>query len=389
MNWILKTFILRFRLCARRPFFWVFILIAVALAMTPLFQEPAGSKLAVGVVLEDQGSQGRELVRLLQGHREYDILVLPRETALDRLKAGKLEAVFVVKENFSRQIERGEFANTVAMYTSPASSAAASISEALITNTLDLWIEKDAVIETRAIMSDWGLSLSEEEIAALRDEIRTVYYNSSFVVVNTYMPLPQKAAERPYQVLVDSVCIYAAFSIFALFIGATWMIENRKLALGLRFAHMGIKPWQGILGDILAPMSMCLLGGLLAVITCSAIGGIPLLVGLGALIPLLLYFTAGAGMLLAVTAFVQNNMQLMLLAPVLTLINASLSGMLFKLPDWAALLEYGSMILPGRWLWLGTNTGGGPLLGMAVCAAAWMSAGLLVSAWRNRAALIS
>lgn len=385
MNWILKTFILRFRLCARRPFFWIFILIAIAFAVTPLFQESASGKLAVGVVLEDQGGLGQELVKLLQEHREYDIMLLQRESALDKLKAGKLEVVFVIQENFSQQLERGEFSNTVAMYTSPASSASASISESLITNTLDLWIEQDAVIETKAIMSDWGLSLSSDETAALRDKIRSVYYNSSYVVVNTYMPLPQKATVRPYQVLVDCVCIYAAFSVFALFIGATWMIENRKMALGQRFVHMGIKPWQGILGDILAPLSMCVLGGIMAVLVCSVIGDIPLLVGLGAIIPLLLYFVAGAGMLLIVTAFVQNNMQLMLLAPVLTLINASLSGMLFKLPDWAALLEYGSMILPGRWLWLSTNTGVGPLLGMAVCAAAWMSLGLLVSALRNRA----
>jgi ABC-type multidrug transport system permease subunit len=123
-------------------------------------------------------------------------------------------------------------------------------------------------------------------------------------------------------------------------------------------------------------------GWVIAVVAASCIAGYPPIIGLSMFLPVLLYMTGIMGLTLTVSALLNRTVQLMLIAPVFTVTQGVLCGMLVELPDWAGLLYYVSYIFPGRWLMLGADAAlnGGNLtfiLGLLVCSAAWLIFGLL------------
>lgn len=91
-----------------------------------------------------------------------------------------------------------------------------------------------------------------------------------------------------------------------------------------------------------------------------------------------LYACSAAGMSLVVCSLSGKLSNLVLTAPVVTMAASLMSGLLYKLPDWAAFWEKTSVLFPGNWFVRAINYEhflGGAFLLFAL----WFAAGILTA----------
>lgn len=389
MRWIAHMFKARLLSCLRQPYSWMFVLVAILLALVPVFRgNNDAPALSVCVVVEDEGSLHERLLDLLQQNSELSILVLSRERALRNLAMDRTQAVFVIRSDYSRRLKNGEFSNTVELYTSPSSSASSALSEPVINSTMMLWIEEAAVRRTREFLLARGYSYTQADEAEQRAQIKNTWENGAPLLIRTNIPKPIPADVNSLP-LSDCVRWYGAFSVFYIIAGAGWVLDIGKKSISVRIRQTGAKPFQVMTGALLAPLVLSFAGWLAALALCCALSGAPVVFAVRLLLPMLLYLAATLGATLFMASMIKNTIALMLLAPVVTFINTVLGGLLVTLPDWAAVLETISKILPGRWLnsaaFAAMNGASLPPVGLLVCSAAWLLAGLAMSSLRQKA----
>jgi ABC-2 type transport system permease protein len=212
-------------------------------------------------------------------------------------------------------------------------------------------------------------------------EFNDLLLNGTTITIREHIPKPARTSGE-YEALLSATGWYSAFVALFVITGAGWVIEARKRTLGERMRAIGIHPVSALTGSSLAVIAIAMAGWAIANIAASYIAGYPPIIGLSLFLPVLLYMIGIMGLTLALSSLLNRTVQLMLIAPVFTVTQGILCGMLVELPDWAGLLYYVSYIFPGRWLMLGADAAlnGGNLmfiLGLFICAAAWLCIGLL------------
>lgn len=377
-----KIFALRWKSCIRMPYVWAFVVIAILAAMVPALSSryDSASKLPIGLVNEDDGALSGKLEQYMSDYAS-DLIIekSDREKALRDLAMGRLEAVYIINSGFTGHIRKGEYEGVITMVTAPASSAAQTLSETVINSAITVWMEEKALLEMDAFLTSEGLPFTDEDKQKMRAEFDGMLSRGSRITIVDHVPDPPKTGGE-YAVLLQSTAWYAAFAALFVIASAGWVIESRRRALGDRMRSAGIRPLSALSGSALAIIALAMLGWCAATITASIILHIGLVVSLRLLLPVLLYMAGMTGITLAISSMLGKTVQLMLVAPVFTITQGILCGMLIAMPGWASTLVYLSYALPGRWLMLGGDAllhGGNPayVLGQAACALVWLAAG--------------
>ncbi|MEL4106577.1 ABC transporter permease [Oscillospiraceae bacterium WX1] len=360
---------------------WVFIFVAAGAALIPALSSRyvSQTRLPIGLVNEDGGSLSESLLQFLSDYNDtVTVYTYPREKALRYLAMGRLEAVFVINSDFTEKLRLGAYEGLLTQYTAPGATAAATLSETVINSVLTVWIEERAFIELDGYLSSQGIAMTAEQTAALREKFDTLLHGHNTVTVKSHIPAPPEM--RSQSVVLLSSAWYAAFSSLFIIASAGWVMATRRKALGERMHTLGISPASAYTGSALAIITLSLGGWCLSGIVLALLGYGSFSVALYLLLPLALYMAGIMGLTLFLASCLSKTVQLMLIAPVFTITQGVLCGMLFTLPPWAGTLLILSNALPGRSFMLAADAlfGGGSVMNflfLALCSAAWLVLG--------------
>jgi hypothetical protein len=386
MKWI-RIFRVHFLRSLRTPWTFFFIVLAAAIALAAGLQPGSGdsNRFAVAVVCEDEGSYGSRLYAALADYNQLDLRLMSRQDALSLLRQDRLEAVFIIRKNYTANLRTGNFKDIIDWYTAPSSRAAASVSEPLINSTMQFWLEEQVIANTRNYLQEQGLSYTAADEQIQRDLIQEVWKTGASVHIDSTRlaaagssaadPVPPAQADA----LATCVRWYAVFSVFYLVVSATWVLDINKRGLRVRTAQSGTRLWQLLLGTSLAPLLIGLAGYWLVGAVCCLAAGSSWLRLIVLSLPVMVYLWTVLGMTIALASMLRQALALLFLAPLTTFIQAILSGLIAALPDWANVLTAISRGLPGRWLLLSLNSPLGTLPAALLCCLAWLAGGILLS----------
>lgn len=387
----LKMFLIRWKACIKKPYIWVFILIAVATSLVPAVSSrfQSATKLPIGLVNEDTGALSGKLEEYIAGYSDdISIFKTHREQALRSLAMGRLEAVFVINGGFTEKVSQGSYEGIFTLYTAPASSAAQTLNEVVLNSGLSVWMEEKALLELDAFLAERGITISDAERQEVREAFDTLLRGDNSITVERHIPAPPDTAGGN-DTLLAATAWYAAFSALFVIVSAGWVIDTRRKALGERMRSAGISPLSAYTGSALAIIALTMIGWVLTQTIVSVLLQAGAETGLKLLVPVLLYMAGLIGLTITISSLTSKTVQLMLIAPVFAVTQGVLCGMLLKLPDWAGTLKYLADALPGRWLMLAGDAmlSGGSMkfvIGLALCALVWLALGALAVFLRTR-----
>ncbi len=364
----------------------VFIVLAIALSLFIALaaQGKSESNLTVAVVAEDTGGANLRFLKSLREINSFSMTELPREQALLRLRQDRLEAVVIIPEDFSEKIGRGEFRNTLEIYTSPSSRASATISEPLINAVMMLWMEEYTVDQTGGFLLEQGFDYADSDEYMQREQMAAVWAGGSLIKLeHVVLNEAEKTAEDggAYPAFVRW---YGLICVFYFVVSATWVLDVGKKSLQTRIRQTGTHKWKVVLTMSAASVTICLAGYVLGGAACCLIADSPAAEAAALTVPTLVYLINLAGVTLLAASLARSTIGLMFLAPVLTFLNGILSGLSFALPQWAHVLVLLSRCLPGRWLAESLSNPFGSIVQALVCALVWVIGGVVTSRLLSR-----
>lgn len=382
-------YLAQLKLALAQPFALAFVLLALifSLALGLIAQNKTDRQLTVAFVLEDSGQLANRLVALTAGQETLDVVVMNRQAAFRALNQDKLEAVFVVTERFSEQIAQGAYRRLVERYTSPSARYTAMVSEPVIASAMLLWAESRLLQQTERALNELDLAYSD----AIRDDhlrrMSAVWVNDttiriSEIVQDVALP-PDSQTEPERGPLAQVLGWYAVLCVFYLMACPAWILDLKRPSLAERVAQANVRVWQILLLASLAPVTICLAGGLLA-----GVGSLYLNAGLfrmiAALPALLVFLMATVGQMLVLARWMSQTLLFLFAAPLVTFVQAVLSGLLLPLPPWAGLLKQLALLLPGSHLAALLTASPGMLsaaawFGLLLSMLGWLGLGILLN----------
>jgi len=382
-------YLAQLKLALAQPFALAFVVLALifSLVLGLIAQNKTDRQLTVAFVLEDSNQLANRLVALTARQETLDVVVMTRQAAFRALNQDKLEAVFVVTERFSEQIAQGAYRRLVERYTSPSARYTAMVSEPVIASAMLLWAESRLLQQTERALNELDLAYSD----AIRDDhlqrMSAVWVNDttiriSEIVQDVALP-PDSQTEPERGPLAQVLGWYAVLCVFYLMACPAWILDLKRPSLAERVAQANVRVWQILLLASLAPVTICLAGGLLA-----GVGSLYLNAGLfrmiAALPALLVFLMATVGQMLVLARWMSQTLLFLFAAPLVTFVQAVLSGLLLPLPPWAGLLKQLALLLPGSHLAALLTASPGMLsaaawFGLLLSMLGWLGLGILLN----------
>lgn len=350
MRSIINIFKARLKCSIKEPFSMMFILIAIIISIIPItsdkYQE--SGKIPVGIVCENKGEAYSRLIDMLNHYQQFDIYEWSYDKSIRNLMYDRLDAVYVLSVDFEDKVSEGEYRGILDAYSSISSPHLNTISEAIIDTTMTIAIGNLSVIETDRVLKEMSIDFTDADERALRDKISNVVEDGELIGVSLDIPTKPKSYAEEYKHLIDCTTWYCAFCAFFIIAGAGWIIDMTNKAIGERLKQMQIGHIRALIGASLVPIFLSIVGWCVSLGICVAVMHTPINILLKIIFATFLYFIGIMSMTLLISTMIIRTINLILIAPMVTLLHAVLSGMIVKLPDWAMRLEFISQVLPGR-----------------------------------------
>jgi len=385
MNWFWTFFQLRFKQIAQQVTLWILLLTTVLVALIPVINHARGADdtIRIAVVNEDGGRFSAVFIEAIQdvGGMEY-VMAADGDEALKALAAGRYEGVIIIAPEFTEQMEALVFNDMFTFYVSPTSSIGMVLVEIFSEKVVEIWAREVLLADYMEFRAEKGLTAGEAVKELTRAGMEKASLGDALILVDYHVPdgewsLESTPQSNGAQAIVQGVLWFCALAGFFILLSSRWVIDQRRTAIGERMLSLGVNPALTSLAAGMAVVVYCFF----ALLITLAISGlyVPITVGVFVqyLLLGLLYFLAMAGFAVMISALVRTSIDLMIVAPMFTMVNAVLGGMFAALPDWAVVLERFSLLLPGRLLNQAlVNQQWGWLL---VAAAAYFAAGIGVA----------
>lgn len=359
-----SIFLSRFRavLCEVSSLLVIFLAIVCSIALAIRGKELDTRYLAVAVN-EDEGVLSEEFLKLLEEEPSLRIERKDAGEAIDLFRQGRTPCVFFIRSDFTEKLENGSYEDLVGFRNSQDSLGDTVAAEAIINECLRIWAEEYIASDLETMVS-----LSEEEKQEFHEEAERIFGVEVSVRVEPKL-LGSTADEQEGEGKSGSAAAwYGILAFFYVFVGATYMIRNRKSGIYQRIEQKGA-----------SAVPLVLLQGLPLVLIAFA-GAVPVVVLSGEnaalLLSFALYLIAGLGGLLLLGSVCGNLLSLVFLSLVVAGGNAVISGLMVSLPAWTGAWDVIRLFFPGTWLLRGLS--GEPFFfGGLLCAMLWMCAGIL------------
>ncbi|NLY82266.1 MAG: ABC transporter permease [Clostridiales bacterium] len=335
----------------------------------------AERNLSVAIVNLDKGALGQKLTENLENEEGINTILVDLEQAKKLLRKDDVETVAIIDENFTDEIEKGNYEDVVTIINSSSSKYHATVIEPLINNITVIWMQKRLLVSTKEFYGEYGLEFYNE--VEYLEKCENIRKNGSNIKLNKMLVEDTKGTSKLSSWIDLSSAWYAVFVLFYFIISGTWMLEISKRNLRSRAEREGMSQAKMYIAISLAKLTLVFSGYLIVLIV--SIGTEESFVHLiNNLIGMLIYLVGILGFSLTVTVFASGLTSLMLLAPLLTFLTGTLSGLILNLPSWAYMFEVISRILPGRWYHSALLDSPNYLIGIA-CSLLWCLLGYILS----------
>lgn len=350
MRSIINIFKARLKGSIKEPFSMIFIIVAILISIIPVTSDKYEDteKIPVGIVSEYKGESYCKLIDMLNQYQQFDIYEWSYDKSIRNLMYGRLDAVYVLSDDFTDKVNKGEYKGILDAYSSISSPHLNTISEAIIDTTMTIAIGNLSVLETEKLLKEMSIEYTYDDEISLRDKISSVVEDGELIGVSLNIPTKIKTYSNEYKSLIDCTTWYCAFCVFFIIAGAGWILDITNKAIGERLKQMQIGHIKALIGASLVPIFLSIIGWCISLGICIAVTNSQIDIVLKMILPTILYFIGIMSFTLLISTLVNRTINLILIAPMVTLLHAVLSGMIVKLPDWAMRLEFISQVLPGR-----------------------------------------
>jgi hypothetical protein len=354
-------FMMRWKAIVRQAYVWAFVVLAMLASLIPASsgRYRSESQFPIGLVNEDQGQGSLDLETYLDGYDKLLIFDLDREKALRYLAMGRLECVYIVEDGFTECVRNDVYEGIITLYTAPGSSAAVLLSETIINSALLVWMVETALYKVDGFLQSEGIPFTGEMRREMHDEFNEMLHNGSLITVREYIPSPARTGGT-HDALLAAAGWYAALVALFVITGAGWVIETKRRALGERMLVSGFQPAAVLTGSSLAVIGVSMLGWLGADVLSAAVAGFSAAAGLSVALPMLLYMAGIMGLTLTFASALERSIHLMLLAPLFTITQGVICGMLVELPNWAGFFILCFLCIPRTALYVGRRRASEP-----------------------------
>ena len=346
----------------------VIILLAVLVSLfiaKEAQSEPTGS-IGVALVNEDTGTLSENLVEILLAEEAFAFMPMSYEEATDRLATSEIHGMVVIKPDFSEKVYAGDFESLIKLTAMADSYDMNMLAEIVINDSVKIWTQAYAENELQKIDG-----IGEEDVASFQEEATKVWLGGSLIDIQAIM-LDVKENEQEEGSALSGCRWYAALAMFYLMIGGTWMCHYGGGGLIKRVKTKGCSLARLFALQSLPGLLVCTLGLIPVLLYELPQRAFPVMLSF------LIYAIGASGMALTVCVMAGELSNLVFLAPVVTMAASLASGLLYRLPDWAKVWDYVSMIFPGHWFNCAVD--GEPYLaGGLIISALWIAIGILIA----------
>ena len=203
------------------------------------------SRIAIGMVDKDKSGVSESVIEGLKQKDLYDVSVGEEEELLARLKTGELEAVCVIKKNFSKNVWKGKTTRLITIYEAADSQAfllgdilAGVMMQEICTakgyQTL-LSYEKKAGIEQEMSLEEY-----QEYVNAIYAEGGTEF---SFAV--EYVAATGEKTGKPSQAVIYEQAVFAIFALMTGLVSIYSVLPFRTLVQGTVADRVKMLPVHG------------------------------------------------------------------------------------------------------------------------------------------------
>lgn len=224
-NWLHVLFWLLF------PLLITFIINHLVLAVE------SDTKLPISVIQEENTEMSEALLESIKMTDYLRVVDLDKKEALNQLKKNELEAVFVIKSDYERQIKRGGRNKLVEAYESDLSLAFIPIAE-----TLTSYIQQDAG-RSKAFfeLTDLNTKYNQETTIDLNDYIQmSKEKEASENLLETSLVYSDEKIKTTDQSFVKPVSIWLISYVLSVFMLFDWIIKESSKPITNRFTFLKV-----------------------------------------------------------------------------------------------------------------------------------------------------
>jgi len=331
-----------------------------------------GTAVPIAVVDHDRSTYSRLVIERLQGRGAVQVTEMAEAEAVRRVRAGRLEAAYIIAPGFEDRIRAGEPSGLVEIVKSPASLAAELIGEYLAGEAVRLASNVmaadnvvgeyarmglvDAAGEDALWLAAWRHTDAQWEPAPLmRMDYREPRLGG---VVDPSVPSAPAVSDPALFGLAASLAMFNAL------LAARWIVDDRKRGIldRLRAVRAGVGDYM--LGHMAAVFIVGAATFGVTVLAAAARLHIQPAVSGAAAGLLAAYLLAVSGLSLLLGTALRSDFQLQVAIPFLTLFTAVLGSGLVNLAQVSRAFRAVSLVTPQGWLMDGLHAallgGGGP-----------------------------
>lgn len=395
MKWILNIFNAGFKIYISRAETWIFLIFAIGIALLPLYNIQSSStndKIKIAFVNEDTGNISTKFLESFSQNDLYQTIITDKQTALSKLQKGDIEAVFILKDNFTTQLSIGKFNSIIEPIYSPASNAKATISEPIINSALMYWIEEFVVQRTKEYLEEEGIQYTTKDELEQRQNIKTLWEQSMSLEIRSNL---EESTSAEDEIILPQIALsakwYAALCIFFILLSSIYYIDILKKGISSRLMLAGAKVWQIMLGIILPVILISMAGWFVIVLIFKLFLGFEFLQFLSISISLLVYLITISALSIIFVSLTKNIITILLLAPIVTFVNAVLGELIVSMPQWALFLRKIAFFLPGKWMSMSVNSiflQSSMHIGLFICCGVYISIALIFIQFQDKNKII-
>ena len=344
----------------------IIIAVGVSIFISQSSKTEVIQSIPIELVNEDEGYLGERLADILSAEEGFEFNLDSYEEAVKAVAENRAQGLIVIPEDFSQKIWDGNYESLIKLNVMADSYEMKAFTERVINDVIKVWSE--VLIEKR--LHEYG-NLEEPDYEEYRKEVAEIWKGESLLDVNTIMMTENKSEDKE-EATYFGIRWYAVFAMFYLCISGTWMCNYSGTSLLKRVSGRG--------GNISLLFIFQSAPGVLV----SILGFIPVLITSGHPHPLkvflafIFYICSAAAFALMTCSLSGKFSNLVLAAPILTMAASLISGLLCELPDWAAVWDLFSCILPGHWYF--NSIFDKPFfIGSVIITAMWFAIGLFTS----------
>lgn len=335
------------------------------------WQNAADDRYPVSVVNEDRGEYGELVVSQMEKEEGLKITRDTLESASEKFHLGKTPCVLVIHEDFTKKLKAGDHKDLIAFRASQDNLGSSYASETAINATLKIWAEEYSFLKLQDVTGNRG------DRAAFDKMAEEIWAGGSHVSVDGTELLSSAPVEEQQDAHRTALPLYAAFAMFYLLIGGTWMIRLQNSGLLERSAQKNYSLVTFSLMEGLPGVLIALTGAIPAILLSE---GAPAFLQI---LHMLLYLLSALGITFTICSVCRTFSTLIYASLTVTGIFSAYSGMFTKLPEWSSALKWFKLLLPGYYFMDGIQTGGS-MIGALLCMICWIAVGFLAVFLRKK-----